>query len=109
MTKKITAAERRRDEDFAGIVAGLGHAVAIAEGTADPSSYRIHAPAEVDVKSIRQRMAMTQGGFAQAYGFPLATVKQWEQKRRKPEGAARILLTVIDREPEAVQRALAGA
>jgi len=37
------------------------------------------------------------------------TVRDWEQHRRRPAGSARVLLTAIDREPEAVRRALAKA
>jgi putative transcriptional regulator len=36
-------------------------------------------------------------------------VRNWEQGRRKPEGPAHVLLTVIDREPKAVLRAIAAA
>lgn len=112
MTKTTTTAaaeRRRRDDDFAGIVAGLGHAVAIQEGVADPATYRVHVPAEVDVKAIRHREGLSQAAFAEKYGFTSDAVKQWEQKRRKPVATARVLLTIIAREPEAVQRALAGA
>ncbi|MDU7524874.1 MAG: hypothetical protein E7K72_26495 [Roseomonas mucosa] len=35
-----------------------------------------------------------------------ASIRDWEQRRRRPEQAARVLLRVIDREPEAVERAL---
>lgn len=104
-----TAAERHRDDDFAGIVAGLEGAIAIKEGRADPATYRIHVPAEVDVKAIRQREGLSQDAFALRYGFSAASVKQWEQKRRKPDPAARVLLTVIEKEPDAVRRALADA
>jgi len=37
------------------------------------------------------------------------TVRDWEQRKRRPEGAARVLLTVIEKEPDAVGRALAAA
>lgn len=109
MTRKSAITEQRRDDDFAGIMAGLADAVAIAEGSADPITFRVHVPAEIDVKAIRAREGLSQDAFAIRYGFSPASIKQWEQKRRKPDPAARVLLTVIDREPEAVQRALAGA
>jgi putative transcriptional regulator len=51
---------------------------------------------------------LTQAAFAQRYGFTLSSIRNWEQDRRQPEGAARVLLLVIDKEPEAVQRALAS-
>ena len=70
-------------------------------------------PAEVDVKAIRRAhprfhryMPITQAAFAQLYGFSAATVRDWEQGRRKPDALARALLTIIAKEPAAAQRAL---
>lgn len=68
----------------------------------------VHVPEMVDAKAIRGRLHMSQATFAETFGFSTATVRDWEQGRRRPEGPARVLLTVIDREPKAVQRALAG-
>ncbi len=62
---------------------------------------------QLDVKAIRQRLGLTQMAFARRYGLSLGSVRNWEQGCRQPEGPARILLRVIEREPEAVQRALA--
>jgi putative transcriptional regulator len=61
------------------------------------------------VKAVRKRLGMTQPEFAARFGIPVGTLRDWEQKRRRPEGPARVLLTVIDREPEAVKRALSAA
>lgn len=93
---------------FESIAAGLKDALAISKGEADPATYRVHAPAEIDVKAIRAGMGLSQEAFAVRFGFATATVRDWEQKRRRPEASARILLRVIEREPEAVQRALAS-
>jgi putative transcriptional regulator len=56
---------------------------------------------------IRRRLGMTQEQFAAAIQVPLATLRNWEQLRVTPDPAARALLTVLDREPEAALRALA--
>jgi putative transcriptional regulator len=82
---------------------------AIARGEADPATYRVFVPSEVDVRKIRRRMKLSQDEFATKFGLPVATVREWEQNRRRPEGAARVLLRVIDREPDAVSRALSIA
>lgn len=108
MTKKTTAAERRRDEDFAGIMAGLENALAIQEGRADPATYRVHTPEKMDVKAIRKAQGLTQVQFAQRYGFSASAVRDWEQNRRQPEAAARVLLKVIQKRPDAVLEALAS-
>ena len=94
---------------FDKIAAGLRDAAAIERGEADPSTYRVHVPETVDVKAIRAKLNLSQSAFAKRFGFSIAAVQDWEQNRRSPEASARILLKVIDREPEAVQRALAEA
>jgi putative transcriptional regulator len=72
------------------------------------SSYEIAVPEAVDVAGLRARLNLSQAGFAQAFGLDLAAVQAWEQHRRRPDRAARILLAVIAREPHAVLRALAA-
>lgn len=106
MTSKSITPEQRRDDDFAGIMEGLGQAVAHAEGKT--GGVRVHAPETVDVAAIRKGLKLTQEGFASAYGLPVATVRDWEQHRREPDTGSRLLLKVIQHEPEAVRRALAG-
>ena len=93
---------------FDKISAGLTEAVTISRGKAQPGTYRVHVPAELNVRAIRDKLGLSQEAFAARFGFPVGTVRDWEQGRRGPETSARVLLTVIDREPEAVQRALAG-
>jgi len=94
---------------FDEIKAGLEDAISIARGEAAPATYRAHVPESVDVKAIRRSLNLSQEDFAARFGFAVAAVREWEQGRRQPERPARILLKVIDREPEAVTRALARA
>lgn len=61
------------------------------------------------VRAIRERLGMSQAAFARMFGISVGTLQNWEQGRRQPEGPARMLLRVIDREPEAVRRALREA
>lgn len=82
---------------------------AIARGEAEATSYRVYVPVEVDVQKIRKCLKLSQAQFAAKFGLPAATVRDWEQNRRKPEGAARVLLQVIKKDPEAVSRALEDA
>lgn len=63
----------------------------------------------LDVKAIRQKSGMTQQQFSKTYELSLGALRDWEQHRRMPHGPARVLLKVIDREPEAVSRALRPA
>lgn len=68
-----------------------------------------HVIAVPDVKKIRQRMKLSQGEFSTRFSLNRRTLQEWEQKRREPDQIARVLLQVIDAEPEAVDRAMAGA
>ena len=93
---------------FDKIMDGLNDALEIAEGRADPSTFRVHVPAEVDVKAIRKREGLSQEAFARKYGFSPPAVRDWEQGRRRPEAAARTLLKVIEKRPDAVMEALSA-
>lgn len=91
------------------LVQSAREAVAIAKGEADPATYRIHVPADIDVAGIRKALGLTQAAFAARYGFPVGTLRDLEQGRAKPDASTRAYLLVISREPEAVQRALEAA
>lgn len=59
-----------------------------------------------NVKVLRASLHMTQDSLASAIGVPVATVRNWEQSRTGMDPAARALMRVLQREPEAVLRAL---
>lgn len=58
----------------------------------DQSTLDVHVPEEFDVKALRRKLGMSQSRFAASFGFGLDAVPSWEQGRRRPEGAARVLL-----------------
>ncbi len=89
-----------------GILRGLKQALAFAEGTAEEGTYFVHIPHEIDVRRIRGKLGLTQQEFAARFGFNINTLRHWEQGRRVPEGPTRAYLMVIDREPQAVAKAL---
>lgn len=60
----------------------------------------------IDVKSIREAMGLSQENFARKYGFPVSTIQNWEQKRRFPHDAARLLLKLIAKYPQLVEAEL---
>jgi putative transcriptional regulator len=86
------------------ILKGAREALAFARG--ETSGHEVHVPEKVDVKLIRQRLGMSQGEFAKTFGIKVATIQSWEQHRFQPDPAARAYLTVIEKEPGAVFRAL---
>jgi putative transcriptional regulator len=81
---------------------------AYARGDSD-GGFVLHVPDNVDVRGIRTDLGLSQEAFAKRFGFSLAAVRDWEQQRRTPEQAARVLLLVIAQNPAAVDRALASA
>jgi putative transcriptional regulator len=59
----------------------------------------------IDVYTIRLaagKIGATQDSFARAIGVPVKTVRNWEQRRRKPTGAALTLLMLIQQNPRIV-------
>jgi putative transcriptional regulator len=93
---------------FDEMAQGLSEAVAITRGEADPKTYRVHLPDEVDVGLVRRGLGLTQASFAAKFGFSISAVRDWEQRRRRPDRSARLLLKLVEREPEAVARVLAA-
>lgn len=68
--------------------------------------HQIEVPDTPDVKAIRASTGLSQAEFARSIGVKKATLLNWEQERRKPEGPARVLLALIAKEPGIVQRVL---
>ena len=93
---------------FESIKAGLGEAIAHAKGEKAGAGVVVYQPHSVDVKGLRQRVGMTQEQFAARFGFSVATLRHWERGDREPTGASLVLLNVIEKDPNAVLRALAA-
>jgi len=90
------------------LVAGLREAAAHLRGELNPPLREFVAtvPETVDVAAVRDRFGLSQAAFAKRFGLDVTALQAWEQGRRRPDRTARLLLAVIAREPEAVQRAL---
>jgi putative transcriptional regulator len=91
------------------VVKAMEEAVAHARGEATDAVVHHVRVATPDVRAIRRKLGLSQVEFAQRFGFSVGNIRNWEQGIRRPEGPARVLLTVIDRDPEAVRRALSAA
>jgi putative transcriptional regulator len=96
--------EQMDKEDFDDLIAGLKDVCAYKAGRRE--GFVAHVPDAVNVRSIRAKTHQTQESFARTYGFSVAAVRDWEQGRRQPERAARILLAMIASEPDTVERVL---
>ncbi len=91
-------------DDFDDLVAGLEDVRDYKTGKRE--GFVAHVPEQVDVRSIRAKVKHTQASFAKTYGFSVSAVRDWEQGRRQPERAARILLAMIAEAPETVKRVM---
>lgn len=60
-------------------------------------------PALIDVKQLRAKIGLSQGEFAERYGFSISAIRNWEQGIREPEGPARVLLALIERNPTLIE------
>ena len=95
-----------KDDDFSELVTSIKEAGDIRRGNRAPS--RVFEIGPVDIKAVRQRLQRSQSEFALMIGVSVATLRNWEQGRRRPEGPARALLKVAAEEPEAIEKALRG-
>ncbi len=90
------------------ILTGLENALAYAKGDKSKGIAHVVQVPIVDVRPIRAKLGLSQDKFAATFGVSAKTVRKWEQGTRRPTGPARVLLNVIDREPEVVKRVLSG-
>ena len=89
---------------FTEISAGLKDATAYAKG--EKSGVVEHTSDTLNVKAIREKTGMSQQRFCATFGISLGTLRHWEQGRRTPRGAARVLLKVVEQNPQAVIEAV---
>ena len=89
---------------FNDLMAGLEEVDAVLAGQA--AGNKVSVSTEVDVKSIRKELKMTQAQFSDTFGFSLDAVKHREGGRLTPEASTRAFLTVIAKNTGAVIEAL---
>ena len=107
MRKTISPRAKKVRSVGSEIVEALQNAVAYAKGDLSKGrAHRVLVPPRINVKQVRSKLGLSQSDFAETFGINAATLRNWEQGRRQPDGPARVLLTIIDREPAAVQRVL---
>lgn len=91
-----------KDADFKNLLQGVREAGAYLRGNKslaariDPGS----------VAAIRAKLRLSQEEFSSAFGISKGTLRNWEQGRRQPTGAARVLLRVATKHPKAVLEAV---
>jgi len=77
----------------------------------DPESQRRKSAKAWAIKSevakARQSLNLSQEAFANLLGIGLSTLRSWEQKKREPSGAARMLISIAIKHPEVLQEMVA--
>ncbi len=91
---------------FTEISAGLKDAIAHSKG--ESTGVIEHKPEQINVKAIREKTGMSQQHFCATFGISLGTLRHWEQGLRLPKGPARVLLKVVERNPQAVIEAVSS-
>ena len=108
-----------RNDLFQELMESVKEAGAIRRGERAPArvttATQLGMP-HLDVMRVRNRLNLSRSKFADLLGISMRTLEGWEQKRRRPDGPARILLSVAATHPEAVldtvarfQRKMTGA
>jgi len=95
-------------KDFEDLLESIDQARRWARGE-DMPGFRVHFPPGGDVAAIRKRTGLSQATFAAQIGVPVATLRNWEQGRRCPDGPARVLLALLAKDPGIVKRTLSEA
>ena len=90
--------------DFSKLAESIKQAGEIKKGSRNPSRmFQYDTP---DIKDIRKKLQVSQVEFALMIGVSTSTLQNWEQGRREPEGPAKALLRIAEKDPEAVIKAL---
>jgi DNA-binding transcriptional regulator YiaG len=97
-TRNQINAEAAEEKAKLGLVGSRKRLTAHVNG----KSYGLQIP---DVRTIRERMNLTQEAFAARFHLSLRTVQNWEQRRATPDMPAMILLKAIEQAPDVIARA----
>ncbi len=89
-----------KEEMFQELLESVQQAGSIIRGEMEPS--RVFTVEGPDVRSIRTKLGVTQSDFATMLGISVRTLENWEQKRRRPRGPAKVLLQIAADHPEIV-------
>lgn len=92
------------NKDFEKLVESVKQMGSIMRGEDIP--HRRIVVTTVDAKALRERLGLTQNEFSGMIGVSIKTLQNWEQGRREPEGPAKALLRVVEKDPQAVLSAL---
>jgi putative transcriptional regulator len=104
--KGAVRAPKKRPTVGARIIEGLEEAIGWTRGENENVRVTLVNVPEIDVREVRTKMGLSQAQFATKFGFPPATLRNWEQGRARPDAPTRVLLAVIARHPDVVEDVL---
>jgi putative transcriptional regulator len=110
MKKKANRTKRKGSRVGDDLVEAFEELAAYLRGEIELESYEVpdNLLTPKRIKEIRRKVARSTKEFERKFRIPARTMEAYEQGRRRPDAAMETLLRVIDREPAAVQRALAA-
>lgn len=95
-----------KENTFHELLASIREGGAILRGERSPArTFELEA---ANIKKIRERIGLSQSEFAALLGTSVNTLQNWEQGRRKPRGAAQVLLQIADKYPKVVWEVVHG-
>jgi len=94
----------KRSEFAEGLMEGLQEALAWKRGEIALEVVNIDPMPVERIRAIRRKVARSARQFETKFGIPASTINNWEQGRRRPDPAGRLLLKMIEQDPEAVER-----
>lgn len=111
--RKNTAVKTKVDwSRLDAMTAKQRHAAAMADPDAQPITEEDFASGRVRVVQqvflVRLRLRLSQEEFAAQFHIPIGTLRDWEQRRKEPDAAAKAYLRVIALAPDVVRKALAA-
>lgn len=96
-----------KKSDFDGLMQGMTEASGFLQS--GKLKGKLHIPADINAVAIRAKTGLSQINFAKTIGVSVATLRNWEQGRRIPDGSARVLLSLLNKDPHIVRRMLKSA
>ena len=93
-----------KEEPFNELLESVRQAGQIRKGQSKASKHTVIE--EPDVHAIREKYEMSQQEFSSLLGISVATLRNWEQGRRKPQGPARVLLKIAEKNPKVILHSL---
>jgi putative transcriptional regulator len=89
------------------ILQGMEDAISYVRGKKTSAVvHKVEIPDEIDVRLIRENLHLSRQAFADRFGFSSRTLQHWEQGDRNPQGSAKVLLLLLQREPAIIESIL---